>query len=326
MLACCCLATNLGAQKTVYKNLVFEGGGIRGIAYAGALDELERRNILQHVEQTGGTSVGAIAALLVAVGYNANEIRSIMEDLKVQQFNDGRWIFFGGFYRFFHSYGWYRGERFERWLGNLIKAKTGNADLTFQGLHQLHLTTSTYRELCVTGTNLSAQRTELFSVITHPDMPLKTAVRISMSIPLYFRAVLLDSNFHVIHKPKKGQTYSVMVDGGLAANYPISMFDHDGVNNPATLGLKLERPEQLEGFKNGTEISPYPIRGMGSYVGALYNYIIEGLNRKDSLTNEKDRTIYISTQHIKPKLRAMSRREKDLLYDSGKDAVERFFR
>ncbi|HET9054269.1 MAG TPA: patatin-like phospholipase family protein, partial [Cyclobacteriaceae bacterium] len=53
------------------RNLVFEGGGIRGIAYAGAVEVLEQKNITDSVEQIAGTSVGAIVASLLAVNYKA---------------------------------------------------------------------------------------------------------------------------------------------------------------------------------------------------------------------------------------------------------------
>ena len=43
-----------------FSNLVFEGGGVKGIAYAGALEELENKGILQNIRRVGGTSTGAI--------------------------------------------------------------------------------------------------------------------------------------------------------------------------------------------------------------------------------------------------------------------------
>ncbi len=313
-------------QQPAYRNLVFEGGGVRGLAYAGALEALQQAQVLAEIKQTAGTSVGAVSALLVAVGYSPAEIKTIMEDLKIQQFNDGRFIFFGGFYRFFHRYGWYRGERFERWIGKLIEQKTGNAWLTFKQLHVLRLSNKNFRDLYITGTNLTAQRTEIFCLQATPQMPLKTAVRISMSIPLYFSAVLLDTAGNVVRKPKRGCEYSVMIDGGLTANYPVSVFDSGGVNNAATLGLKLERPEQIAGFKQSTAISHYHIKGMSTYVGALYNYIIESLNRDKDLINEKGRTIYISTKGIKPRVRPMRRADKALLYNSGLEAANAFFK
>ena len=56
-------------QKNIYKNLVLEGGGVRGLAYAGAFDELQRRGILSQIDKVAGTSAGAIAGVMVCVGY-----------------------------------------------------------------------------------------------------------------------------------------------------------------------------------------------------------------------------------------------------------------
>jgi len=46
-------------KKYDYKNLVLEGGGVRGLAYAGVFSVLEEKNILQHIENVGGSSAGA---------------------------------------------------------------------------------------------------------------------------------------------------------------------------------------------------------------------------------------------------------------------------
>lgn len=326
---CVLLLTHLIARSATakpdsltYKNLVFEGGGVRGIAYAGALKVLEERNGLQSVERVGGTSVGAITALLVALGYTADEMSAILTDLKIGQFNDGRWFFVGGLHRMSRRYGWYRGERFERWLATLIVRKTGNADLTFDQLHQRR--TTGLRDLYVTGTNLTAQQTIVFSYQHTPDLPLKTAVRISMSIPLYFGAVFVDDRGQVVRKPRKGQTYQILVDGGLTANYPIDLFDTDGRPNPETLGLKLERPEQIRQYNTGNGLAPYSIRNINDYVSAVYNYVIENLNRKPATVDERSRTIYISMEGVRPRVRRMRPEETERLYSSGERAARLF--
>ncbi|MEP6948960.1 MAG: patatin-like phospholipase family protein [Ginsengibacter sp.] len=46
-----------------YKNLALEGGGVRGLAYAGAPEVLEQKDILKNVERVAGSSAGAIARL-----------------------------------------------------------------------------------------------------------------------------------------------------------------------------------------------------------------------------------------------------------------------
>lgn len=45
----------------VYRNLVMEGGGIRGIAYGGALQELEQRGVLAGLRRVGGTSAATLS-------------------------------------------------------------------------------------------------------------------------------------------------------------------------------------------------------------------------------------------------------------------------
>ena len=64
----------LAQEVPRYRNLVMEGGGVRGIAYGGALQELQAQGILPHIERVGGTSAGAIQAALLAVGYAPDAI------------------------------------------------------------------------------------------------------------------------------------------------------------------------------------------------------------------------------------------------------------
>jgi NTE family protein len=335
-----------------YRNLVMEGGGIRGIAYGGALAELEKQGVLAGIVRVGGTSAGAIQAALLAVGYSPAEIMEVVNNTPVQRLNDGRLIFFGGSTRLVKQYGWYRGDQFTNYLSALVGRKTQNPHLTLGQLHALAQQQPThYRDLYTTGTNLTTQRTQVFSYETHPDMRVADAVRISMSIPLYFRAVLLDKQGHVVRQPAKGQEVEVLVDGGLLANYPIYLFDHprymspgaalaggsgaasatDHVAepfrfNPETLGLRLDRAEQIayDAQPGGRrQLAPYAIHDFGSYMGALYTVAIENLNA----TRPEDwaRTVSISTLGFNPKIKRVSEAQKQQLMDSGRNGVQAFF-
>ena len=51
-------------SRRKYRNLVFKGGGVRGVAYIGALEELEALGILEGIKRTAGSSAGAVAACL----------------------------------------------------------------------------------------------------------------------------------------------------------------------------------------------------------------------------------------------------------------------
>ncbi|WP_188811537.1 patatin-like phospholipase family protein [Hymenobacter cavernae] len=323
-----------------YRNLVMEGGGIRGIAYGGALQELEKRGVLAGIQRVGGTSAGAIQAALLAVGYSPAEIIEVVNHTPVQRLNDGRLIFFGGSTRLLKQYGWYRGDQFARYLSELVGRKTGNPDLNLGQLHQL-AQAGRARDLYVTGTNLTAQRVEVFSYETHPQLRVADAVRISMSIPLYFRAVLLDEQGNVVVKPMKGQKINVLVDGGLLANYPIDLFDkprylpnqtssaqpsNNRIINPETLGLRLDRAEQIayDTARTGRQqLAPYTISNFGSYIGALYTLAIENLN--PAQPEDWKRTVSISTLGFNPKIKRISEAQKQQLVESGRQGVQVFF-
>jgi NTE family protein len=91
------LASN--ARSQVIKNLVLEGAGIRGIAYSGAIKSLEQHDLIKGIDKVGGTSAGAIAALALSLGYSADEIETLIENTKIQKFNDGQFFFIGGLTR-----------------------------------------------------------------------------------------------------------------------------------------------------------------------------------------------------------------------------------
>lgn len=113
------------------------------------------------------------------------------------------------------------------------------------------------------------------------------------------------------------------MDGGLTANYPLDLFDTAGRPNPETLGLKLERPEQIRQFATSDAIAPYAIRNLNDYVSAFYNYVIESLNRRPA-TAEMGRTVYISMEGVRPRVRRMRPDETQRLYQSGERAATQF--
>jgi NTE family protein len=313
-----------------YKNLVFEGGGIRGVAYAGAVKTLEEKNILQHIEKVAGTSAGSIIALMIGLGYNATEIGSMMTNLHIEHFNDGRGGLIGKYRRVKKFYGIYRGAAFEKWL-----------EATFADLHAALLQKAAIgldlKDFYCVGTNLTKQQAEIFSFQTTPNLSLKTAVRISCSIPLFYEPVLLDSAGKEISKPVKGQYYQLYADGGIMANYPVNIFDSclkgrnplfcdSVIHNYQTLGIKLDRNEQIAGLALSTDIPAYDIKNLKDYVGAFVNLMMETLNRKPNLENEKGRTIYIGYGNVFSKPRKMKSSEKKALFESGRMAVENYFK
>lgn len=323
------LALTSRGQHKIINNIVFEGAGIRGIAYSGAIKELENNAVLQGVQRVGGTSAGAITALLLSLGYSADEITGIITHTSFKKFNDGKFFFIGGINRFQKYYGWYKGRQFDKWLAKIIAAKTNNAGITFAQLHEKGL-----KDLYITGTCLNKQSLVVFSYENYPNMKVKDAVRISMSIPLYFEAVFLDASGNVVHHPKNKTGLDVMIDGGFTANFPIKIFDstkyfdctkpNEFAANEQTIGFRIDRDEQI---KNDTEekgLAAMEITNINDYFGAFYNIILENLNRQTLTKKDWQRTISISDGAIGPKIRKLSIDEIETLIANGATASRKY--
>ena len=324
---------DLSAQRpnTPISNLIFEGAGIRGIAYAGALEELNNHQLLQKVTRVGGTSSGAITALTVALNYSPLEIKALIGHTNFQSFNDGGFIFLGGIHRVNRFYGWYKGQRFSKWLGKIIQDRTGNENITFSELHN-----KGYKDLYITATDLSAQKMIVFSYQTTPEMSVKNAVRMSMAIPLYFQPLFLDSTHKVYYKPKPNKDLHVIVDGGIIGNFPIHLFDstrfidtvsaNQFVYNKGTLALRIDSKEQINNDQTQKGLAALPIRNFKTYVVAFYTMIIENLNRPHLTINDWNRTISICDGDLNPRVRKLKEEQIERLFECGKEGVRTYLK
>jgi NTE family protein len=228
-----------------FKNLVFEGGGVKGIAYGGAVEILEQAQITPQIEKIAGTSAGAITAAMLSLNYSAADFTSIMMSLPFEKFEDGCDL--GGPIRLIRRYGWFKGDYFLNLMESYIKEKTGDGRATFRDLAEKYPERH-FKDLYVFGTDLSQQAVQEFSYRKTPDVAVADAVRISMSIPFFFEAR---------HYEQDGEN-NVYCDGGVLNNYPISTFDEQYTSrdpdlghtmlhrtpNPATLGFHLDNLDQ----------------------------------------------------------------------------------
>lgn len=325
------LSINAFSQKIVYRNLVMEGGGIKGIAYGGALQELEKNGVLQNITRVAGTSAGAIQACLLAVGYSPKEIVEIVNQTPIETFNDDGFVP-KGTKRLLKEYGWFKGENFLKTMENVIYQRTGNANLTFEELHRLAQATP-FRDLYVTGTNLTEQTLVVFSHETYPKMRIADAVRISMSIPLYYKSIWIDREGRVYEQPNPELKCNLFVDGGLMLNYPIDIFDNskytlkggnEEVFNEQTLGLRLEKCTQIDhelAQKDGSALQN--ITDFSSYMDALGGLMMRNVNAPNK--RDLERTIYINDNGLSSRVRKVPDNMKLMMMTAGQQAVIEFF-
>ncbi|MBU5228255.1 patatin-like phospholipase family protein [Clostridium senegalense] len=320
-----------------FKNLVFEGGGIKGIAYVGALEVLESEGILKNIKRVGGTSAGAIIALLVGLGYTVTEIRDELANLDFKDFLDNDIGIIRNLYRlFFNGYGWFKGNAFLKWIESIIYKKTNNKNSTFKDIKS----NPEFKDMFFQGTNLSTHLVATFSTEDKfcENMPIKDAIRISMSIPLIFKSIKKDHYYYV--------------DGGVLSNYPIRLFDsikyvHDAqhylipsyykkfkkqkeniiyVYNKETLGFRLVNKEKLDIFTDTAIPKNHKISSFFNFSWNLIATLMENQENTYLTQQDKDRTIFIDSFNVSTVDFYIDSDTKQNLISSGKISTEMYIK
>lgn len=279
-------------------NLVFQGGGVKGIAYAGALAALERRGLLASVRGVAGASAGAFTAMLVAAGCDAAAVARIATGTDYAALEDH----FDPL-RLATHYGLYRGEALHAWIAGAFSGTGLPADLDFAAL-----AARTGRDLRVFATDLTDRAAREFSARATPRVAVVDAVRASMSIPLMFPAWRFDGGEPDDH---------LYVDGGVVMNYPIAAFD-DGAPAHATLGFRLVPGP-----------APVPIPGAwdhpASYVHALFGAILAAQSIDVAATPlDRARSVAIDDFGISATDFRLTAAQQQALYAAGRDATDAF--
>lgn len=311
-----------------FKNLVFEGGGVKGIAYGGALTELEQKGILSGIERVAGTSAGAITAVLLAVGYTHEEVSDVVANTNFNDFADDSYGYVRDAKRFLDDFGLHKGDAFRKWIGKLIRVKLGKKDITFKELSESNNTLDLY----LVATNLSDQVSEIFSHTHTPNMELRDAARMSMSIPLYFKCI------------RYGKDQDIIVDGGVAWNYPVNIFDNkkylsnpengesveysdaeDYVFNHETLGFRLDSLKEMEFNESNWANVPKNVDGILDYAMALIGFMHSTANKKHLHENDWNRTVFIDSLDVNTTDFDLSDSKIKDLINSGKQGVINHF-
>lgn len=319
-----------------FKNLVFEGGGVKGIAYVGALEELDKEGILNDIERVAGTSAGAMVAVMVALRYTAEEVRQVLWDLDFKDFKDSSKGIVRDTIRLLKNYGWYKGDYFRDLIAKLIEKKTGNGEMTFEQLAE----TGQYRDLYLVGADLTTGLSKVFSAHNKETKTVKVAdaARISMSIPLFFAAV----------RGGKDNKH-IFVDGGLLDNYTVKTFDrqtyladinnarrteyyekinetlrmqrtvttNEYVYNKETLGFRLDAKEDIAMYLTHEE-NFNEIDGFFDYTKALVTTLIDFQTNDHLHSDDWQRTVYIDTLGVRAIDFDIPKEKKDELVKSGK--------
>jgi NTE family protein len=302
-----------------FADLVFEGGGVKGIGLAGAYSALCERGV--GPKRVAGTSAGAITAALVAAGYSAEELDEILLEVPFARFKDTAWEdripIVGHPLSVLLQRGIYEGGFFREWMRGLLAAKgvrtfgqLADPEATeLKERYRLKVIVSdvTHRRLLVLPDDAASLGIE------PDDLEVAYAVRMSMSIPIFFEPVM--------HRNPRTGVDHLIVDGGMLSNFPVWLFDADKGEPPRwpTFGMllvegdpKVPVAHRVEGRQSGSIID---------YIKALASTMMEA---HDRLYLEKAtfvRTIPIPTLGVSTTEFDITPERVRAIYESGRKAA-----
>ncbi|WP_202076666.1 patatin-like phospholipase family protein [Caldalkalibacillus salinus] len=282
---------------------IFEGGGVKGVAAIGAIQETEARGY--SFNQIAGTSAGSIVGSLLAAGYTGKELEEIFLDLDFRMFLEltavGKIPLIGLVLNILRKNGIYALNDFDQWMNKLLNEKGVH---TFSDLPE--------GKLKIVASDLSNGRIMLLPDdlprygIEPGDFPISRAVRMSSSIPFFFQPNII--------KQKSSNAY--IVDGVILSNYPIWIFD--SVTSPRwpTFGYRL---------RGADEEKPIKIRGPISLLLAIFSTMMEAHDRRYINQRDAARSIFIPVSDVKATDFRISYEDKKKLIALGREETSAFF-
>jgi predicted acylesterase/phospholipase RssA len=303
---------------------VFEGGGVRAAAFAGAYRAATDLGI--SFSRVAGTSAGALTAALVAAGAAPDFVDKhlVNKDFssflipsdtagtpfrtryslldKLRSVTSGR-LWFG--LTLLNYGGLYSSRHVEEWIEALLKELLApavpavkNRPVRFDDLPvPLHLL----------ATDVLHGRPKLWSRETTPGASVSFAVRCSCSIPFFFQPVQSNGD--------------LCVDGGMLSNLPSFVFAGD---QPQGAGRFSARILAFQLVESGQAETP-GFDGLQEFAVVLANTVVSGSTDIQMLLQSNIYRVPIDTGTVKSTDFAnLNSEQKGQLFKSGSDAVTKF--
>ncbi len=252
--------------KRLKYNCVFGGGGIRGMCYIGALNALMEKNI--ELESIAGSSVGAVFAALFAVGYSADEIKSLFMDFNFNMFRDLNINLFNS------DISLSKGEIFLDWLREKIakkvlgKSYSKKNKVLFKDIN---------KDLYILTVDLNTNTPFVFSKSTTPNEEIAVAVRASAGLP----GLMKPFNYNNM----------MLVDGDLIKSWPAwKIYSELNISNNRLLEFRLE------GSRDGSNIKN-PLDYLNSIINSIWFFSTENVYNSFS-KNDKYDFVVIDTKDL----------------------------
>lgn len=205
-------------NKNKEVNLILQGGGVKGLAYIGALRCFEENNI--KVKNIAGSSIGAVIGSLIIAGYTSYELENIINNLDYNMFYRRNNIL-----ETIQNKGLFSTKHLEHYLEQLLINKNIRV---FKDIK----VGNNYKAIFI-ATSIKHQRIfilpyDLKLININPDtFPIAKAAIMSCSIPFFYEPYKLKNEY--------------FYDGGMSDNYPKWCFTNG-------IALKVSEEKKYQGI------------------------------------------------------------------------------
>lgn len=302
------------------ENLIFEGGGVHGISYIGALTELTSAGHIDSLKRVAGTSIGALIATAVALRLTPEQMSADFKTMTSSAVLP-RQCFFMTVYNLIKKWGFYDSTKvtgstrpatsLRSWLEGWLEKHGWSKDVTLG-----QLSSRTDIDLYIAVYNRTRCRGEVLSRHNYPDAPLVFVLLAAMAVPPIFAPVKVPIGNDLI------------IDGGMTNNFPMYVFDSEefggtGSYNCHTIGMRSTSDQSLY-FSEDINYTPPPPRSVFEYFSGIVEVIMESGQQRHEREFDAARTCFIVIpRRISSLSFDISDEDREVLFNLGRHAMAR---
>lgn len=302
-----------GARTRYFRSTlgVFQGGGCRAAAYAGAYEVAHKAGV--SFVEVAGASAGSIVAALIAAGATPSQLISMLQELDFKKFPVSKQTLPLGWRNRMYSWllslkhwhgldtgsilfheGMHSSEYIEEWMEEQLKKILGRgpSDRGLVNFNDLLI------PLSVVATDLSTQNVKIWNKRNNGAESVARAVRASCSIPIFFQPV--DAKY---------------VDGGVLSNLPAFVYSIENATDAPLASRVLAFSLQTDSVDDSAH-----------YFMRLANTVVDGGQEIQSILQGGIPSIRIPTGDVKATdFGKMTSEKTNNLIERGRVAARAFF-
>lgn len=284
----------------VIKHLVISGGGPTGIKSLGSLKYLNEKGFwsLENIESIYATSAGSLLSVLILLKFDFETISNYIIN---RPWHEVYKLHLADIYNAFARKGFLDEKSVEVFFKPFFDAKDINMDITMEEFHR-----HSGVDFHVFSFEINEFKTIDISHKTHPQLLLKTAIKMSISIPIVFTPICIDNKCYI--------------DGGIRCNYPLlNCLAGESVIESEVLGVRNIYTENKTIVNDESNIVDFVLKFINKLV-----FFLDTEKKQTSIQNEIVHDICSDTVSLFTSALKSSEFREELM-KTGEKSAEEFY-